>query len=94
MINLGDEAKDKVSGFQGIAVAITLWLNGCRRITLQSQALDKDGKVMDGYTFDEPQLEVITAGKVAFGNKDVTKPADRNGGPRPEPKQRKDPQRV
>ena len=40
--NLGDEVKDKVSGFKGVIVAQTMWLNGCARILVQSQDLDKE----------------------------------------------------
>lgn len=31
-VELGDIAKDEVSGFQGVVVAVTNWLNGCNRI--------------------------------------------------------------
>jgi len=58
MINLGDTVKDKISGYKGIVIAITAWLHGCKRVTVQSQKL-KDGKPLDNFTFDEPQLEVL-----------------------------------
>lgn len=62
-VNLGDEVKDKVTGFKGIVVAITEWLYGCRRVTVQPPA-GKDGKVPEGMSFDEPSVDVIKTAKV------------------------------
>lgn len=58
-LTLGCVAKDKISGFTGVVIAITEWLNGCQRITLQPQEL-KDGKPIDNFTFDAEQVEVVT----------------------------------
>lgn len=85
MINLGDKAKDMVTGFEGICVARTEWLNGCTRITLQSDKL-KEGVPGDNYTFDEPQLRLVKAGAVKPGPKDT-------GGPIPTPKRNPNPVR-
>jgi hypothetical protein len=63
MIELGDEVKDEVTGFQGIAVARTEWLHGCKRIVIQPP-LGKDEELKDSATFDEPQLVVIKSKKV------------------------------
>lgn len=87
-VQLGQECKDVVTGFKGTVVAITEWLNGCRRVTLQPK-IGKDGKIPDNHTFDEPQLEVSGPG--------VAKTIKRNtetGGPLPfEPKQQRGPTR-
>ncbi len=84
-INLGDKAKDIVTGFEGICVARTEWLNGCTRIGLQSDKL-KDGVPTDIQNFDEPQLILVKANKV--------RPGPRNtGGPIPAPKRNPDPVR-
>ncbi len=53
---LGKEYKDVISGFVGIAVAKTEWINGCTRVTL-SPKLDKDGKFQDSVCIDIEQLE-------------------------------------
>ena len=58
-IELGDTAKDTITGLTGIVVAITEWLHSCRRITIQPQHLNKDGQPLDNYTIDEPQAELI-----------------------------------
>lgn len=57
-IELGDKVKDKITGIEGIIVAITEWLYGCRRVCIQPQII-KDGKPVDNCTIDEPQAELI-----------------------------------
>lgn len=81
-IELGEEAKDIVSGFQGVCIARTEWLNGCTRVTLQPK-VGKDGKLPDNGTFDEPQLKRVGKG-VGPGPKDT-------GGPIPKPIRARDP---
>ena len=75
-VNLGDEVRDTITGFEGVVVAVTKWLHGCRRITVQPRTLH-EGKVPDTASFDEPQVEVLKSASVATtGN---------TGGPSPEP---------
>jgi hypothetical protein len=57
-MQLGSRYRDRVSGFVGVAVSCHSYLNGCNRITLQP-SVDKDGKLPECQTFDEPQLEYI-----------------------------------
>jgi hypothetical protein len=78
-IQLGDKAKDTVTGFTGICVARTDWISGCARLTIQPHA-DKDGKIPEAQTFDEPMLQLVKSGVIDMGPK-------KNGGPRPEPRQ-------
>jgi hypothetical protein len=59
IVELGDEAADTVTGFSGVVTAITKYLHGCRRIMLQPRELDS-GKLRDAYTFDEPQLRLVS----------------------------------
>jgi len=73
MIKLGQEVKDIVSGFKGIATARTEWLYGCVRVTVQSKKC-VDGKPLE-QTFDEDGLKVIGGGvlkasKITGGNRD------------------------
>lgn len=77
-IELGDKVKDTISGFVGIAVAITEWLHGCKRITVQPDKLDPNGKPIESQTFDAPQLGLIKSKAVPMGRRDT-------GGPRDEP---------
>ncbi len=60
MIQLGSLVKDKISGFQGVAVCRSVFLNGCVRISIQPP-MDKDGKFVDERWFDEQQIEVLEA---------------------------------
>lgn len=77
-IEIGDKARDTITGFKGVVLGITTWFNGCRRHGLQSQKLDKDGKPIPLEWFDEPQLELVE--QAAAGPE--TAPT---GGPRPDP---------
>ena len=56
---LGFKVKDSVSGFVGIAVAEYRYINGCTRVTVQPK-VDKEGKLPESQTFDEPQLIVLS----------------------------------
>jgi hypothetical protein len=84
-IALGDEAKDTVTGFTGIVMCRTEWINGCVRTSLQSRVL-KDDKVTEMQTFDEMQLELVSSGVVPVGGQRLREPiGPHTGGPRPEP---------
>ncbi len=79
-IRLGDVAKDSITGFKGVVICVSQWLHGCRRITLQPQALH-DGKPIESSTFDEPQLVLTARAGAKRESRDT-------GGPRPEPARR------
>jgi len=74
-INLGDKVQDTITGFKGIAVSRTTWISGCDRIGVQP-VVDKDGKMPESQTFDEPQLKLIVKKKIEEGSHS-------KGGPRP-----------
>jgi hypothetical protein len=82
-IKLGDVAKDTITGFEGVAIARTEWLNGCVRISLQPKKLQENGKPIDSETFDETQLAIVAPG---LRHVEV-----RTGGPRPAPTRARDP---
>ena len=96
MIELGWRVKDKISGFTGVAIARTEWLNGCIRINVAPEKSDKDGKPLDDRYIDEGQLELITTDTEAravylsaVGDSDfdeVAQPIRRRGGPQNDPK--------
>ncbi len=83
-LQLGEKAKHKITGFTGIIIARTEWLNGCWRMTLQSHKL-KDGIPVEPQTFDEFDLELVEDKKVKAGSKET-------GGPRPSIGRAVDPQ--
>jgi len=80
---LGAKARDKLTGIDGTIVAITDWVNGCRRVTLQPFGIDKDGKAFSTHSADEPDLETVKEAPKA-------KAAKRTGGPMPEAGRRAD----
>ena len=71
---LGDRVKDRITGFRGIVVCRTEWLNYCNRYTVQPEVL-KDGKPVESIAFDEGDLVVVKkdvfAGKAAGAEKTI-----------------------
>ena len=63
MANLGDEVKDEITGFVGIAIARYSYLQGCDRMCVQP-VVDEKGILPKEKTFDEPQLIVVKAKKI------------------------------
>lgn len=53
---LGQELKDKVSGFTGIVCCRADYLTGCKHYSLQGKA-DKDNKMGTWESFEESRLE-------------------------------------
>lgn len=70
-IELGDEVKDVITGFTGIVVCSSEWLNKCVRVQVQSRSLDKDGKVGHTEHFDIEQVELVKKSVVNI-NKEYT----------------------
>lgn len=57
---LGDKVKDTVTGYVGIIVSVSFWLNGCVQCGVKAP-IDKDGKVLEAEWFDDQQLELVKA---------------------------------
>lgn len=96
-VELGDRAKDTISGFQGVVTAEYNYLNGCRRLQLNPETLH-EGKPIDGFVFDEAQVEVVKkAVKPLFtsatAKPGVSLPDSGPGGDRPNPPSRSAPVR-
>lgn len=83
--DLRDTVKDEITGFTGVVIGRTEWLNGCIRYIVQSTKL-KDGKITDGENIDEDQLVLVKKGKSK-----AEKP--RTGGPFPSPQMMRNPKR-
>lgn len=58
-ISLGDKVKDKITDFEGIAIARITFLNGCEQIQVQPQGLTKDGEQKESVFIDIQQLEKV-----------------------------------
>lgn len=74
MIELGVEAKDKITGFVGIVTGLSRFLTGCDQYCLVSEA--RDGKTGEAAWFDQGRVEVIGKGVTA-----AEVAGTRNGGP-------------
>jgi len=81
--------RDRISGVEGIVVATTDWMYGCRRVMIQPQAL-KDGRPVDSYTLDEPQCEIVKEKALVADGKQLK---ERPSGPRPDVSQAASPTR-
>ena len=79
MVKLGDRVKDRITGFEGIAISLTRHLTGCDTVGVRPEKLH-DGKTIDCHWFDINRLKVTK--KSAFTPEQVTK---KPGGPRPVP---------
>ncbi len=84
---LGDRVREPITGYEGIVVSVTQYLQGCERIGVLSQKLDKDNKPQDWHHFDNVNLKILN--RKAFPVHEVEKPvSQRTGGPRPDAPQR------
>lgn len=76
MIKLGQKAKDKITGFEGILTARHQYITGCDQYQLAPDGLDDDGKLKEIYSFDEGRIEILGPG---ITEADVE--SDKPGGP-------------
>ena len=75
---LGEVAKDKITGFEGVVIARSQWLNSCNTYSVQSKELVK-GAPVERQHFDEPQLELVSEQEF--------EPVQKTGGPPKAPPQ-------
>lgn len=73
LYNLGDKAKDRITGFTGIIIARTQWLTNCNTYALKYTKLHEN-KPMDAQWFDEPNIEIVK-------KKEALEPKKKTGGP-------------
>lgn len=57
-IQIGDIARDTVSGYEGVVVGRTTYLYNVDRLSIQPSAL-REGKLQDQRSFDEPGMEYV-----------------------------------
>jgi hypothetical protein len=60
LINLGQKAKDKITGFEGILTGRAQYLFGCDQYCTAPPA--KDGKIGESQWFDEGRIEITGKG--------------------------------
>jgi len=62
-LKLGNEAKDKITGFQGIVTGIASYLTGCNQLCIQPKCeVDKGGTYPSSSWFDEGRLQYVAEG--------------------------------
>jgi hypothetical protein len=60
MIELGQKAQDKITGFEGIITGRAQYLYGCDQYCIVPPA--KDGKISESQWFDEGHIQVLGRG--------------------------------
>lgn len=80
-IDLGDQVRDRVTGYQGIVTGVHEYLQGCRRMTVQPP-IDDQGKMREAYFFDEPQLDIQQKSVHTVDDSDSGGPIERATQPR------------
>lgn len=86
-MKLGHKLRDMVTGFEGIAVGRSEFLNGCVQFCLKAPA--RDGKIEDGQWFDSHQLQFVDDGLAPVLRPDAgVRPAATTGGPMETPRDR------
>ena len=71
----GEEVEDVISGFKGIIDCCALWINGCKRYSVQPKMKKGDTDKPDSLWIDEESLK-----KISDGVKKKVTPT-RTGGP-------------
>jgi len=94
--DLGMIVRDRITGYTGVVIARTTWLNQCARLTVQSREM-KDGKPIDSVSFDEIDLEILES-ETQFSRLTEQLKVEKEalpsgapvhtGGPRPDPQRR------
>ncbi len=85
-IQLGDTARDEITGFEGIVIARASWLGNGDRLVLQPKSLKEDGQPKDTYGANAANCVMVQALKPPA-------PKENRGGPMPEVRRSTDPTR-
>ena len=66
---IGDKLKDRVSGYEGIVMAVTYYSTGCIQYGVALDRTNKDGGLEDWQWFDQSRVELVTNKAINFNNK-------------------------
>jgi len=81
---LGQEVKDKITGFKGIVTGHADYLTGCNQYCVLPSKL-KDNNIIEGRWFDEGRLKLVSK-KINFTTEDVMDDEPGCDSPQPETK--------
>ena len=59
VVELGDRVEDTLTGLTGVAAGIGTPLYGCRRIHIEPEKINPDGKLHDIIMVDEPRVKIL-----------------------------------
>lgn len=79
MVELGDEVKCMITGYQGIVTSHAKCLTGCDRITVRGP-MKKEGTMGEEYWFDIESVEIVKKHKVRAASVQ-SQQAGKKGGP-------------
>lgn len=74
-INLGDEVRDQITGFEGVVTGKVRYISGCDQLLVQPPV--KDGDFKEAHWIDIDRCRVVNVGR--FKPSEVSS-ADRPGG--------------
>jgi hypothetical protein len=79
MIELGNKAKDKITGFEGVLTARSQYITGCDQYAITAES-EKKGQEPVICWFDEGRIEILAE---SIAPEDVQ--GEKNGGPQCHP---------
>ena len=82
-IIMGNLYRDTVTGFEGVAQAVTEWSSGNVTISIEPTKLEEDGKPVPAQGFDVHRLTEVTKKEIPVSEESVAK----TGGPQRDPVQ-------
>lgn len=66
-MNLGERARDRITGFEGVVTGLCMYISGCNQALLVPP-VDKEGQFRDGHWFDIQRLEQVPAARITLDN--------------------------
>jgi hypothetical protein len=67
MIDLGRKYKDKITGFEGLAIGFVTYISGCNQVLL-APAIAADGALREAQWFDEQRLASLGGDVLVLDN--------------------------
>lgn len=66
-MNLGEKARDRITGFEGVVTGLALYISGCDQALL-APPVDNEGRFRDGLWFDIRRLVRIDGPTIVLDN--------------------------
>lgn len=82
-VKLGNKVHDNLTGFEGVAVAKTIWSSGAVTISVEPTELQENGQPITSQAFDVHRLEIISEPVIPVSQESEAS----TGGPQNDPSQ-------